>query len=501
MTDNQNTRSADAVADDRREKEALQRFKLAVKDLVGLFRHAVKADTVYMCWVNRSRNQFVFETVSTQHENTIFEDRLPFDDHFLAPYRDVNKIVDLQVGSDISPEELTHYYESVQVNHITLIPFVSKGETVAITVVESREASNDPVSIESADAYAGALSNLLFTYLELSDMSEKEKGWEKYEEQLEQINDRLERVQMMENLSRLLLDQVPGGIVHVAARGMDSWNHVFSAGECPTRPSAGLHIEDKSLAWAALESGKPEFAIHFNGTPRRLNQFEPLATGASLAIPLLVNERRQIVMVVNHANPLLFKDSCKHRLINLVRVASLKLQSGRVRISVDDDLLSNDFSAYRLELIEKVIDIELEHIRNGNGLNTWAGFATPENLAGLRTKYRLESLRDLQRMSVLRLNPNAQGANGLVGLYTEYLFLILVQDRREDALAKFENSLRASSGSPMIPDGDDPAKFQFLTGFVKLDESFKDSYDVIKSAKDKLNTLIRSGAATRAQSN
>jgi hypothetical protein len=498
MTDNQNARPADVIADDRREKEALQRFKLAVKDLVGLFRHAVKADTVYMCWVNRNRNQFVFETVSTHHENTIFEDRLPFDAHFLAAYRDVNKIVELVVGTDISPEELSHYFETVPVSNITLIPFVSKGETVAITVVESRGSSSDPVSVESADAYVGALSNLLFTYLELSDMSEREKGWEKYEEQLDQIDDRLERVQMMDNLSRLLLEQVPGGIVHVAARGMDSWNHVFSAGECPTRPAAGLHIEEKSLAWAALESGKPEFAIHFNGTPRRLNQFEPLATGASLAIPLLINERRQIVMVVNHANPLLFKDSCKHRLINLVRVAALKLQSGRVRISVDDDLLSNDFSAYRLELIEKVIDLELEHLKNGNGLHTWVGFATPENLAGLRTRYRLESLRDIQNMSVLRLNPNAQGANGLVGLYTEYLFLIIVQDKRDDALTKFENSLRASSGSPMIIEGDEPVKFRFQTGFIKLDHTYKDSYEVIKSAKEKLNDLIRSGAVGKA---
>jgi hypothetical protein len=494
MAGNEPSQTADTRADDRREKEALQRFKFAVKDLISLFRHSMKADTVYMCWVNRNRNQFVFESVSTQHENTIFEDRLPFDRHFLEAYRDMNRIVELVVGTDIEPGELSHYYESVPVSHITLIPFVSKGETVAITVVETRGPANDPVSLEATDSFIGALSNLLFTYLDLSDMSDREKEWEKYEEQLDLINDRQERVQMVEQLARLLLEQVPGGIVHVVARGMGTWNHIFSTGECPTRPSAGMQIEEKSMAWLALESGKPEFAIHFNGTPRRLNQFEPLATGASLAIPLLVHDRRQVVMVVNHANPLLFKDSCKHRLINLVRVASLRLQSGRVRISVDDDLLSNDFSAYRLEVIEKAIDIELERIKNVDGYHTWVGFATPDNLAGLRTKYRLESLRELQELSVHRLNPNAHGAKGLVGLYTEYLYLVFIQDRREDALKRFEQSLKAAAGTPVIPEGAEPARLVFQAGFVKLNASFKDSYEVIKASKEVLNDKIRANA-------
>ncbi|HCI69915.1 MAG TPA: GAF domain-containing protein, partial [Balneola sp.] len=73
------------MALDRQDK-ALREFKQIMEDLVHLLRTSTRVQLTYMCWVNHSRQQFVWETNSTTMPNVMFQDRVNFDHHFLNDY-------------------------------------------------------------------------------------------------------------------------------------------------------------------------------------------------------------------------------------------------------------------------------------------------------------------------------------------------------------------------------------------------------------------------------
>ena len=86
-------------------------------------------------------------------------------------------------------------------------------------------------------------------------------------------------------------------------------------------------MEDKSVAYDAVEKGFPVFNIHFNNNPKFISSKESRTEGASYSIPLMVHDRRQAVIVAYDLDPLSFKESTKHKLANLARIASLAIQS------------------------------------------------------------------------------------------------------------------------------------------------------------------------------
>ncbi len=112
--------------------------KHVLKNLIFLLRSASEMETVYMYWVNRSRRQFVLETKSTALENVMFKDRLQFEEHFLNEYKDITEPKAVEVGEKLREESLKHYYNEVPVRNVTMLPFVNNGETVAMTVLESK---------------------------------------------------------------------------------------------------------------------------------------------------------------------------------------------------------------------------------------------------------------------------------------------------------------------------------------------------------------------------
>ena len=106
---------------------------------------------------------------------------------------------------------------------------------------------------------------------------------------------------------------------------MDQWNVLMNAQAGEEFLPLGTVLEQQTVTEEALQSGKPVFSIHFNGNPRRISQREAISNGATYAIPLLINDRRQAVLLAYHNNPLMFKESTKHKISNMVRVAALKL--------------------------------------------------------------------------------------------------------------------------------------------------------------------------------
>ena len=80
-----------------RQKKALREFKQIMADLVYLLRTSSRVQLTYMCWVNHSRQQFVWECSSTNLPNVMFKDRVSFENHFLNDYKEISDIVQLKI--------------------------------------------------------------------------------------------------------------------------------------------------------------------------------------------------------------------------------------------------------------------------------------------------------------------------------------------------------------------------------------------------------------------
>jgi len=470
------------MALDRQDK-ALREFKQIMEDLVHLLRTSTRVQLTYMCWVNHSRQQFVWETNSTTMPNVMFQDRVNFDHHFLNDYKDIQEITILEVGEDIAKGKLMHYFDFVQAKSLVLVPFINKGETVAITVLES----DLDIEVEGIKdeilSYNNALVNVLDTYLEVVDLHEQQKEWEVYENSLSKFSPRQHKVEIMKTMLDEMQTCIPGGSVSLLCHGMDTWNLVLNSERAKKPSKLGLKVEEKSIAYDALEKGIPVFSMHFNNNPKRISSGEGITEGASYAIPLVIHDRRQAVVVVSDDDPLSFKDSTKHKLSNLARVAALTIQATLSKGSMVTDLLTHSFDAYMPELWEATVDTELKRVSSSSRTKTWFGLISPDDISALRTKFRLEELQKIQEDFVKFLNPSLYGCSGFIGFNSDYVYSFVIQSDKDDAvetwIEKFKtrlaHGLRLSNGHTI--------NIKFKIGLTQLSEDCTNSYQVLTKAK------------------
>lgn len=239
--------------------------------------------------------------------------------------------------------------------------------------------------------------------------------------------------------------------------------------------------------------------MHFNNNPRRISSSETITDGASLAIPVLINDRRQAVVVCYDNDPLTFKESTKHKLINLVRIASLSIQTSVKKSETVSELFTQNFGAYMAELWELSLNLELDRIKKGNTETTWVGFISPEDVSGLRTKYRLEDLQKIQTDFVTALNPSVYGIPGYMGYNSDYVYTFVIQSDDQDAVAKwidkvkakFEYGLKLSIGGSI--------RAEFKAGFTKLTSDTASTYQAVDRAKKALNNVMNDSEAEVAE--
>ena len=486
-------RSDTEIMGQKRQEKALREFKHVLEDLVLMLRSATEMETVYMYWVNRSRKQFVLETKSTELDNVMFKDRLRFDDHFLQQYKDHTEPTTVQVGSRLDPSLLTHYYNDVPVKYVTMLPFVNNGETVAITVLESKDQIFTEKKNTVIHSYIDALRNVLNTYLEISDLYEQQNEWIDYEECLTRLNVRCHRAQMIKRLLNILQEFLHEGGASFVTKGMDSWCNVMNADSALNAPPIGMTMETRSLTSEAAENGEPEFAIHFNNSPNRLSPRELHTDGATLAIPLMINDRRQGVVLVYDKNPLLFKESTKHKLINLVRVAGLQIVANDPNIDIDQPVFSNQYGAFMPDIWENTVDAELENINAEKSImHSWFGLITLSNLPKLRTKMRVDQLDQMQRDLITAFNPGQFGYTGILGYHSDYIYSFFIQDKNPQALQKWVVALQKKFSNTFELNNGMHIKTGINTGTVKLSKEFQDSYQVLSKAKSSLSQAAKS---------
>ncbi|PWN06843.1 GAF domain-containing protein [Rhodohalobacter mucosus] len=474
----------------KREEKALLEFKHAVDDVVRLLRKASEAQTVYLYWVNRQRGQFVLETSSTILQNVMFEDRVGFEAHYLDGYKDIEQITQLKVQEDVPKDALKHYHEHIPVRFLTLVPFTNNGETVAVTVIETEEQISTTELEETLSAYRNALLNLLNTYLELTDLYEVQREWPDYEESLEKLSPRLHKVENIKILVEEMQKLLPSGDVLIVARGMDSWVSLIGSKKGTSVTSPGLMVEEKSMAYDALQKGTAQFSMHFNQNPKRISSLESDTRGATLAIPVLINDRRHAVVLAYDKNPLVFKESTKHQLKNVVRVASLSIQVHLGKIGVDEDLLTSEYGSFIPEMWEYGLEVMIANAGKTERKG-WFGFAGVENAAELRSRFRLETLKKLQKLIVKKLNPAASGYSGYIGFNSDYIYSFLLYSEDENEYAEWKKSVEKIFAEPLELIDGQKAEVSIKMGSVYVDGPGADIHDVMDSAKEELSAAMK----------
>ena len=473
----------------KREEKSLVEFKQIMDDLVHLLRKSTGSQTVYLNWVNRSREQFVLETQSTSLPNVMFSDRVVFDQHFLDPYKDLSELKSLSVGSQVNRDDLRHYYDFVPVSHLLLIPFKNNGETVAITVIETESPLVVQDHEESISAFRSALANVLNTYLELTDFYGQEEIWADYETSLNEISPKHHKVDILDRMAVEMQKLLPGGGVTVLLRGMEVWTTVFSTSDDDISLVPGLVMEEKSMSYDALQTGDPQFSIHFNQNPKRVSGEEQKTEGATLAVPLIINGRRHGVVLAYDKNPLTFKESTKHQIINLVRTAVLSIQVTSGRLPVDQDLFTSDYGNFIPDLWELALEKEI----NGTQDQKWVchfGLLTIDNLQALRSKYRLEELKRIQRTLVKLLNPNLYGAHGFIGFNSDYVMTFLVFTKTETEFREWSRRVEEKFRSPVELSDGKQIELAVKIGSVKVTSAYEDVHEILSDAKKELSGVL-----------
>lgn len=475
---------------DRQEK-ALREFKQIMEDLVHLLRTSTRVELAYMCWVNHGRQQFVWETNSTNLPNVMFQDRVAFEHHFLDAYKGITEITQLTIGEDIAKGKLAHYFDFVNAKSMLLIPFRNKGETVAITVLESENEINLRDIKDQIHSYNNAMVNVLDTYLEVVDLHEQQSEWEEYEQSLNALDYRLHRVDLIARTLEEMQLLLPNGGACLITPGMESWSLVMTSKFAKNAPMIGLQMEEKSVAYDAVEKGEPVFSMHFNNNPKLISSREKRTEGASYAIPILIHDRRQGVIVAYDSDPLTFKDSTKHKLANLVRVASLSIQSVVRKSGMAEELLTQNFGAYMTEVWETSLQNELRKLKSQNNKHTWFGLVSPDDLSSLRTRFRLEELQYIQKDFVTFLNPAKHGVPGYIGYNSDYVYGFIIQSSSEEAVNEWMESVKQKlmGGLPLSNGGS--LDVSFKAGFTKLTPEDENSYQVLTKAKKALSEVVK----------
>lgn len=472
-----------------RQEKALREFKEVIADLVTLLRHSTGVSTAWICWVNRARKQFVMEASSTIRPDVMFRDRIPFGEHFLASWKESREIVRLRPEVDLKREELNHYHEGGDVRSVTIVPIVNNNQTVALTILESESPDEEDPPEALLRSYINALGNVLNTYLELSELQEKEKEWSGYEEVLERFSPRQHRVEVLDRMVREMKRLIPDGGVSLVARGMGIWVNVLNAPGSIAPPPIGEVIDDLSLAYEVLNSGSPGFAIHYNKKPKRIAADEEVTDGATLAIPLLIDDRRQGVVLAYSRNAMAFNEATRHKLVNLARVSLLSIRAAPVNVAPVDDLLTSDHGSFLTEVWESTIRAESE---TANPIRkTWFGLITVENQAELRSRHRLETLVDFQRELVTVINPSRHGFAGYIGFYSDYLYTFLLQDVRASAPEEWLTELSRLFERPLRLPGGEEFPVVIRSGYDRVGKENEELHELVRRAKTALDRAVR----------
>jgi GAF domain-containing protein len=470
--------------DEKHQQKALQNFKTILRDLVSLFQQSSQMETVYMYWVNRARRQFVLEAKTTIFSDAVFQDRVGFEEHFLDDFKNLKNPAALNVREDLEPDALEHYSHQASIGYIILLPIVKNGETIAITAVESSKPVADSAKEMVFQPFRNALENLIDTFLEISDLYEDQRKWVAYEKQLQFLNKHGPYSGLIETMLNTMQQWLNTGGVSFVCRSMGAWVNVLNAEKSVHPLAVGTQLVGSSVARNALNEKSPQFSVHFNQNPKRLSLRENHTGGGTLAVPLLYNNKVMGIVLVYDENPLLFKESTKHKFINTARLVSLNLPSRLQGRPVSS--FSQSFDAIIPDMWENTVENEIKRLQEGkSSYHTWVSLVSLPELSQIRTQLRLEDLKLMQKDLVHALNPGRVDIPGFIGFYADYRYISIVQSQDRDAQKFWSEQMKENFSTPFRLSNGSQIQIDIQIITLKLDEHLSDSYDVKMQLKKK----------------
>lgn len=471
-----------AGSDEKRKQKTMQNFKRMLQDLITLFREAAQVETVYLYWVNRSRGQFVLEAKATILQSVVFQDRISFDKHFLNDFKSLSKPVALTLGEDINPDAIDHYHGSSPVDHLTILPFVKNEETIAITVVESKDSPDETKHEKAYQSFIRTLGNTVDTFLEMSDLYEDQKKWSSYEKELQFLQNNghyATLINTMLNTMQLWLDN---GSISFICKGMGSWANVFNSVNSNQPLAIGLQADDHSLARDVIGGDEPEFSVHFNQNPKRLSRRESRTEGATLAIPMRFQSKTMGVVLVYDENPLLFKESVKHKFNNTVRLTALNLPS---RLQDNPPTLFNHSSdALIPDVWKRTIDNEIKRLKSGTATyHTWVSMIRLTDISQIRTQLRIQDLSLMQKDLVHAFNPGGFDVPGFIGFHSDYTYVSIIQSENAEAQKFWARKVNENFAGRFELTNGKYINTDVQINSLKLSNQYSDSYEVITQLK------------------
>jgi hypothetical protein len=481
----------------KREEYARKKFKQTVGELLTLLRHAADLETVALYWINRFRKQYVLERYTSKVRSTVFLDRVDFGKYFLDDFRDITQPTKLEIGRDISSEELAHYHGDVPARFVLLVPFIHNGETIAVTLLESKFNTLTDDEQTAILAYNSALANVLNTYNELTELSEEESAWTSYERQIAQLEQQRSDIARLQFVQDVIFSDLTTGTVTFLARSLSGWTVISNAAGSFQPLPVGAALQKHTVGYDALTVGSASFSTHTSGNPRRVTPFEDPAEGATLAIPMVVADRRIGLFVIHDTHALSFRESNRHRWSNLIRLLGFHLTQFRGKQDLEE-FFNARFGLLNPDSVEFSINNILRLTAKKRSL-CYFGMATPAELPTLRTKLSLEELSELQAEALKRMDPARYNINGFLGFHTDYMYTFLLEGEKSGIFDVWKEKVDFDFRKPFeLGSGQKPVIKMNLVA-VPLDGSYADAYEVIQSVKQTLNNLLRTQKVSLAK--
>lgn len=189
------------------------------------------------------------------------------------------------------------------------------------------------------------------------------------------------------------------------------------------------------------------YLSHLNGSPKRISSREPDHYGATLAVPVFVNNIMQVMVLIYDQNPLVFKDAVKHKLLNFVRLASHMIAINWSHHKEYDLLRTDDRHIFRMDVWQHIAERYLESITRSE-VRLGIGRLNLTNSHNLRAKLRLEQLNEVEQQIIERSRPVNMGLPGFLGHIQEFTYAVILPITQDETISYYERCLMERKNKP-----------------------------------------------------
>lgn len=460
---NQENDSSESVSE-----EVVSDFKSLTRQMVHLVREAVGAATSMLLWVNHSRQQFVLAGTSTNKVNTLFQDRTPFNEHFLNPYQQLTKSLLLNVDKHLSRLELDHYFNGVPIEYVGIFPIVSQGETVALFVCDFEQEPQSEV-LKRCERHVLTYARVLNNYMQLTELQRDEETWAAHDTNLDELVNESDEIKATLAACKQIAQASQAERVLFVAQHNSHWTCVHQLDqELNLNPDLlGAIVSEDSFVMDTLQAGETALVVQNENRPRLLHVRENLQGYSCLAIPLNLKSRRQGVFLIADKNPYLINDIKRHKIRDVVRVLSLRLQIS----------LTDSFKAYLCNAHEMISDSWMETLttyKDQLPLPFIAIFSL-KNIANFKVNRTNAIINKLRQDLVDTLMPFHAGLNGITTEHADFVYQSIIWNTTETELTDWKNAITTKLigvFSNYFPEGTEKPQLQMRFKQLKLHEDW-----------------------------